>query len=73
MRAYKITRKAGNEHAEAIRFGGSQSEATGHKKQLLEEAGLRPQADAHMVTIQQIEIQTGKAELIPFLNELVGG
>jgi hypothetical protein len=73
MRGYKITRKAGTEHGEAVRFGGSQSEASDHKKALLVEAGLRPQADANMVTVDQIEIPTGKAELIPFLNALVSG
>lgn len=72
MRAYKITRKAGTEHDEAVRFGGSQTEANQAKKDLLADAGLRPQADANQVTIEQIDIPTGKADLIPFLNKLVG-
>jgi hypothetical protein len=78
MRGYKITLKAqpAKNEGEAgtpakVRFGGSQSEAAAHKKALLEEAGLRPQADANQVTIDQIDIPTGKADLVPFLNKLV--
>lgn len=77
MRAYKVTIKEqpskgeGDSKPSKFQFAGTQSEATAIKKTYLEEAGLRPQADANQVTVEQVEIPTGKGDLIPFLNDLL--
>jgi hypothetical protein len=63
MRAYKV--KAPN----AFRFAGSQSDASKRKVELVDQFGLK-RAQA---TVEEIEVPTGKVELLEFLNELAKG
>lgn len=50
-----------------IRFAGAMAGAREQKNELVEEKGV----DKKEVAIDDIEIPTGKAELVPFLNDII--
>lgn len=62
-RAYQVT--VGGKR----RFAANQTDARHLKYQLAEAAGGPKRAG----DIEEVEVPTGKAELIPFLNELIEG
>ena len=51
-----------------VRFAGSQGEATKTRMALAEEHGLKKLG----IEIEEVDVPTSKAELLPFLNELAG-
>lgn len=65
MRAYKVSYSA--DGARMVRFGGSQGEAKDHRQTIVNElTGAKKSA----VEIEEIDIPTGKTELLAFVNEL---
>ena len=49
-----------------VRFAGSQGEATKTRAALAEQYGLKKLS----IEIEEVDVPTSKAELLPFLNEL---
>lgn len=62
MRAYKVNDK----QKKVTRFAGSQTDAKTHRDAIMEGLDVKKKD----VTIEEIEIPTGKTELLGFLNEL---
>lgn len=65
MRAYKVTLEEGGEVL-ATRYAGSQAEVREHKARLAEQFGVGPRSKGF--TWEEVEIPTGKAELLDLLN-----
>jgi len=62
MRAYEITFRG------KTRYAGTQSDAKAAKDKVLEDAGLGPRSKE--ATVEEIDIPTGKAELLSWINDL---
>lgn len=60
MRAYRV------KYGAHVKFAGSSADATAAKHEINERCGFGPRS--RNVTIEQIEIPTGKDSLLAFLN-----
>lgn len=62
MRSYEV--KANNG---AVRYGGTNADAKDQRDELMEKYGLRKKD----VVTTEVDIPTGKADLLAFINDLV--